>query len=93
MDTIRKQILDLLSEMEMTAIDLSQEIGIREKEVLAHLPHVARTAKAAGKTLIIVPPTCETCGYAFSERKRFTKPGKCPACKSTHVRKPQFKIE
>ena len=92
MDTIRKQIMVLLSEMEMTAIDLSQEIGISEKEVTSHLPHVAHTAKANGKTLIIIPSGCETCGYEFSQRKRFTKPGKCPICKSTHVRKPQFKI-
>ena len=92
MDTIRKQIIDLLSEMEMTAIDLSRELGISEKN-LPHLPHVAHTAKATGKTLIIIPSKCETCGYEFSGRKRFTKPGKCPTCRSTHVQKPQFVIE
>ncbi len=93
MNTIRKQIIDLLTEMEMTAIELSQELGISEKEVYTHLPHVAHTAKAIGKTLIIIPSRCETCGYEFSGRKRFTKPGKCPTCRSTHVQKPQFKVE
>ena len=83
----------LLSEMEMTAIDLSQELGISERDVHAHLPHVAHTAKASGKTLVIIPAKCSKCGYIFSERKRFTKPSKCPTCRGTHVRKPQFKID
>ena len=85
-------MMDLLSDMEMTAIELSKALGIGEKDVYAHLPHVSHTAKASGKTLIIIPSECETCGYEFSERKRFTKPGKCPTCRGTHVRKPQFKI-
>ncbi|MBU1902091.1 MAG: ArsR family transcriptional regulator, partial [Proteobacteria bacterium] len=40
MKTIRQQIIDILMEREMTAIDLSQDVGIGEKEVYAHLPHI-----------------------------------------------------
>jgi DNA-directed RNA polymerase specialized sigma subunit len=44
MGTKRKQIIDLLSKKEMDARELSQAVGIREKEVYEHLPHIARSA-------------------------------------------------
>ena len=81
METIRQQILFLLSEGEMSAPDISRAIGIREKEVYEHLPHVARSAKTLKKKLVVRPAACHGCGYVFKDRKRFTPPGRCPRCK------------
>lgn len=92
MQTIRKQIIDLLKNEEWSAIDLSQELGIREKEVYEHLPHIDSSLKAQGKKLIIQPCKCVKCGYVFIERKRFTRPGKCPKCKATYILRPKFSI-
>jgi predicted Zn-ribbon and HTH transcriptional regulator len=36
-------MIDLLSEEEMSAIEVSQELRIAEKEVYTHLPHIARS--------------------------------------------------
>jgi predicted Zn-ribbon and HTH transcriptional regulator len=92
METIRQQIIILLSKTEMTALDLSKNLGIREKEVYEHLPHIARTVTAQGKRLVIRPSRCLKCGYVFENRKRFTRPGRCPRCKDTHLQKPEYII-
>ena len=90
--TVRQQIIDLLIERDMSANELSRAIGVREKEVATHLNHIGRSAAAKGKTLIIRPFQCLSCGYMFTERKRFTRPGRCPQCKSTHLEAPTFRI-
>ena len=91
--TIRKEIAQLLSEDDLSARDLSQAIGIREKDVYHHLAHVARSVAAQGKKLIILPFNCLACGYLFEERKRYTRPGRCPRCKKTHVEVPLYRVE
>ncbi|MBW1782888.1 MAG: transcriptional regulator [Deltaproteobacteria bacterium] len=92
MRTIRQQLADILTETEMTAIDLSQEVGIREKEVYEHLPHISRSMARQGKRLIIEPARCLKCGYVFEARKRFTRPGRCPQCRETHIQRPTFRV-
>jgi len=59
----------LLTEKEMSARELSQAIGIREKEVYEHLPHIARSVAVQKQKLIIQPAQCLGCGYVFKDRK------------------------
>ena len=92
MQTIRKQMILLLGKKEMSARELSQTVGIREKEVYAHLSHIARSVNARRKKLIIIPAKCLGCGYVFEKRKRFTRPGRCPHCKSEHIQNPVYRI-
>lgn len=92
MQTIRQEIINLLSDYEMDARELSQELGVREKEVYEHLAHVARSVKAEKKKLIIHPSRCLQCGFAFEDRKRFTRPGRCPKCRQTHLQSPRYRI-
>lgn len=92
METIRQQMTALLSKNEMGARELSQAIGIREKEVYEHLSHVARSAATQRKKLIIQPFRCLACGYVFKDRKRYTRPGRCPCCKNSHVQEPMYRI-
>ncbi|TET11182.1 transcriptional regulator [Candidatus Aerophobetes bacterium] len=90
MQTVRQRMIDLLSKREMSARELSQEIGIREKEVYDHLSHITRSAAAQRKKLIIQPCRCLVCGYVFENRKRFTPPGRCPRCKKSHLQRPMY---
>jgi len=92
MKTIRQQLIEILSKGEFSAIELSQDLGIREKEVYEHLPHIARSVVSQGKELVILPSSCLKCGYVFEGRKRFTKPGHCPQCRGTHIQRPKFEI-
>ncbi len=92
MQTIRQQIIEFLSNKEMGARELSQSVGIREKEVYEHLSHIARSVKARRKKLIIIPSRCLECGYVFENRKRFSPPSRCPHCKSEHIQDPTYQI-
>jgi len=89
---VRQKIISLLSDEEMSARDLSQSLGIKEKEVYEHLAHIALSVAARGKKLIVRPPRCLLCGYVFENRKRLTPPGRCPCCKRTHLLKPLFRV-
>jgi predicted Zn-ribbon and HTH transcriptional regulator len=92
MQTIRQAIINLLSQYEMDARELSQELGIREKEVYDHLVHVGRSVKAEKKRLIIHPSRCLQCGFVFEDRKRFTRPGRCPKCRQSRLLSPRYRI-
>ena len=89
---MRQEIISLLGEKEMDARELSREVGIREKEVYDHLTHIARSLAAKGIKLNILPAQCLSCGYVFSDRRRFTRPGRCPRCKKTHLQSPSYYI-
>ncbi len=90
--TLRQRMTDLLREREADALELSQALGIAEKEVYAHLEHIRRTAAAAGGALAVTPSECLACGYVFADRGRLTRPGRCPHCRGTRVSRPSFRI-
>jgi predicted Zn-ribbon and HTH transcriptional regulator len=91
--TIRQEMIRLLEEDRRDARELSQLLGIREKEVYAHLAHIARSMKARNKKLSVLPFSCLSCGFVFSERSRFTRPGRCPKCKDSRVEVPLYSID
>jgi predicted Zn-ribbon and HTH transcriptional regulator len=85
-------IIALLNEREMDVRELSQELGIKEKEVYEHLVHVERSAAAASATFILTPSQCLLCGYVFEDRRRLTRPSRCPACKRSKLQNPSYRI-
>ncbi|MFL5318369.1 MAG: transcriptional regulator [Myxococcaceae bacterium] len=91
-ETIRETIRRVLSDGPATAKDLSAEAHIPEKDVADHLEHLAKSLKNEDARLKIDPAECLACGYEFKDRKRFTKPGACPKCRSTRIDPPQFEI-
>jgi predicted Zn-ribbon and HTH transcriptional regulator len=91
--TIRQQIIDLLGSYELTLRDLSQAVSIPEKEVVDHLTHIERSIRTQGKKLVETPYKCLSCGFVFDKRSRFSKPGRCPSCKNSHMQVAQFHIE
>lgn len=92
MKTIRQQIINLLIDEEMGIRDLSQALRIKEKEVLEHLPHIERSVKTMNKKIVFTPSICLACGFVFEDRKRFSRPGRCPQCRSTRIENPAFRI-
>jgi transcriptional regulator len=88
-ETLRREIISLLTEETMTARDISQRVGISEREVLDHLEHI----KAALRDrLQVTPPVCIGCGFIFRKRERLKAPGKCPVCRSEHISKPSYTV-
>lgn len=92
MPTIRQKIISLLIDAEMSAREISAQVGISEKEVLEHLVHIARSVASQNQKVMITPARCLGCGYVFSERRRFSRPGRCPQCKKSHIQNPTFRI-
>jgi predicted Zn-ribbon and HTH transcriptional regulator len=92
MPTIRQKIISLLIDEEMSAREISGQVGIHEKEVIEHLAHIARTVASQNKKVVIAPAICLGCNYVFKNRGRFTRPGRCPRCKKSHIQSPRFRI-
>ncbi|NNL76364.1 MAG: transcriptional regulator [Desulfobacterales bacterium] len=93
MPTVRQTIIDLLNASPMNARELSQRVGIQETEVTDHLAHIARSLEAKEKKLVIQPAVCLLCGYVFKGRKRYTRPGRCPSCKKSHIQSARFRVD
>lgn len=93
MNTVRQEMIALLSGEKNGAKSISKILRISEKEVYGHLEHIARSMKSRGAKLRITPACCLECGFTFESRNRFTSPGKCPRCKGEHIRDPQYAIE
>lgn len=91
--TLRQEMYKLLVEDVQDARSLSQQLKIAEKEVMMHLPHVDRSARNHGQRLKIIPSNCLSCGYTFKDRKRPTKPGRCPRCKESYLSLPAYRIK
>lgn len=92
MATIRQEMIGLLSQEELDARDLSQILSIREKEVYEHLDHISRSLAASGKRLVITPYRCLGCGFEFTNRKSFKRPGRCPRCKDGPIRMATYTV-
>lgn len=90
--TPRQAIRDHLRESALTARDLSTLVGLREREIVPHLEHLARSLRAAGERLAVEPARCLGCGFVFRERVRLGKPSGCPRCRHPHVTAPVFRI-
>jgi transcriptional regulator len=88
-DTLRREIVSVLSGGPLTAREISGLVGISEKDVLAHLEHV-RIALRGG--LLVTPAECMSCGFVFAKRERLKAPGKCPVCRSEHIAEPSFSL-
>jgi hypothetical protein len=89
-DTVRHAIMALLAGEKVSALDISREVRIPERDVYGHLEHIQKTLRTAGLRLQVVPAVCGECGFIFHKRTRLTKPGKCPVCRSSHISEPLF---
>lgn len=82
----------LLSGEPRTSLELSAELSLQEREVIEHLAHLERSLAHSAQRLEVEPARCLGCGFAFEERGRLSKPGRCPRCKSTRIARPKFRI-
>jgi hypothetical protein len=96
--TIRERILKLLlqSSRPLSAAEIATELGLdprrAERDIYEHLRHLAKTVKrrVPGYRIYMVPPTCLSCGYVFSNLDKPRKPSKCPRCRSQRIAPPRF---
>jgi transcriptional regulator len=89
-DTLRHEIISLISGESLTAREISERVGIPEKEVLEHLEHIKI---ALHGELLVVPALCMGCGFSFKKRERLKGPGRCPVCRSERIAEPHFSLD
>jgi transcriptional regulator len=88
--TLRKRIAEVLEEECLNSQEIAKWFGIKEKEVLNHLEHIAKSVHP--KRLIVEAACCKRCGFAFKKRTRLNTPSRCPVCKNESILPPRFKI-
>ena len=91
-ETIRQEIISVLTGRTLSAREISAEVGISEKEVVDHLGHIRIAVRKSRERLKIIPAECKKCGFRFKKRERLNKPGKCPICRSQQIQEPRFSI-
>ncbi len=83
----RKALLDALGPTPRSLSDLAQQLGVTRKDIQDALPHVVRSARAAGRRIVVVPARCRDCDFTFGDDK-LSKPSRCPRCKSSWLHEP-----
>ena len=71
--TIRQEIIDELENNALTVRDISQLVGILEKDVYHHLAFIEKTIKHRKKRMHLEPYYCMNCGFQFKNRKTFKR--------------------
>ena len=92
-NTIRQAIIACLREGPKSMRDISQAVSVMERDVPGHLESIEKTLKSQGERLHVEPFRCSSCGYVFKNRKKFTRPGKCPECRHSHIENALFHVE
>jgi len=94
--TARQKIMDAVRGEMLTAKDISKAAGLKEKEVLEHLPHVAKTVNSSKEAMsarfVVQPSVCVSCGFVFKKREKLKTPSKCPVCRSEEITEMRFGI-
>jgi hypothetical protein len=90
--TLRQALRAALDETPRTLRELSVSIGSPERELQGHLEHLEHSLAAEGISLVVLPPRCHACGFAFKERERRSKPSRCPRCKSERIEPARFAL-
>jgi predicted Zn-ribbon and HTH transcriptional regulator/GNAT superfamily N-acetyltransferase len=89
--TLRERMAEALEKECLDLREISKMFGIKEREALDHLKHIAKSIHP--KRLTAEPASCKRCGFSFKKRTRLNTPGRCPVCKSEHISPPRFKID
>ncbi|MDA8084018.1 MAG: hypothetical protein M0024_10215 [Nitrospiraceae bacterium] len=93
LDTVRHDIIHALDGRTLSALEISAEVSVSEKEVYEHLGHIMKSLSGAGRVLHVTPAECLKCGFVFKKRDRLKKPGRCPLCRGEQIQEPLFSVQ
>jgi predicted Zn-ribbon and HTH transcriptional regulator len=92
--TVRQRMIELLAETRLSAYQLAQLLGISERQVEDHLPHIVKSlARDRSRRFVLDPSACSDCGFVFRDRTKLTRPSRCPTCRSEAVSAPRYGID
>ena len=92
--TPRQRIMELLIGARLTSHQLAQMLEIAERQVEEHLVHAVKSiARDKTRRFILEPSRCRDCDFVFRDRRRLTRPSRCPHCRSEGITAPRYGIE
>lgn len=92
--TARQRLIVLLTRARFSSYQLAQLLGIAERQVEDHLEHVVKTvARDQGRRFVLEPSVCQDCGFVFRERRKLTRPSRCPRCRTESISAPRYGID
>ena len=92
--TVRQRMMDLLCDARRSSYQLAQLLGISERQVEDHLSHVVQSvARDRTRRFVLESSTCMDCGFVFRDRRKLTKPSRCPSCRSEGITAPRYGLE
>ena len=90
--TVRQMMIEILRHGPVSAKDMSALVGLPEKDIFPHLEHIRKSLHHGPDRMLMEPARCKSCGFVFHKRERFSKPGRCPACRRSFIDDPCFRI-
>ncbi len=92
--TARQRIIELLTGTRLSSHQLAQMLGLPERQVEDHLPHVVKSlARDHSRRFVLEPSTCPDCNFVFRERTKLTRPSRCPRCRGEQITAPRYGID
>jgi predicted Zn-ribbon and HTH transcriptional regulator len=92
--TPRQRLIEVLTGARLAAHQLAQLVGIPERQVEEHLEHVVKSvSRDRTRRFILEPARCQECGFVFRDRRKLTRPSRCPHCKSEGVIPPRYGVD
>jgi predicted Zn-ribbon and HTH transcriptional regulator len=92
-ETLRQNMIALLRQNPLTAREISEQIGVAQREIYAHLDHIRQSLHRGEASLGVLPAECRNCGFVFTKRERLKRPGRCPLCHGQSISEPRYLIE
>ncbi|MCC6141618.1 MAG: transcriptional regulator [Nitrospira sp.] len=92
--TPRQRMIELLIGTRLATHQLAQMLGIPERQVEDHLEHVVKSiAHDKTRCFILEPSRCQDCEFVFRDRRRLTRPSRCPQCHGEDIAAPRYGID
>jgi transcriptional regulator len=92
--TVRQRMIELLTDARLSSHQLAQLLGIPERQVEEHLPHIVKSlARDRSRRFVLEPSACSDCGFVFRDRRKLTRPSRCPTCRNEGITAPRYGIE
>ena len=92
--TLRQRIMELLTGTRLATHQLAQMLGIPERQVEDHLMHAVKSiVRDKTRRFILEPSRCQDCDFVFRDRRRLTRPSRCPHCRSEGITAPRYGID
>ncbi len=91
-NTLRRSIIALLRRNPLSAREISERLGVAERDVYGHLEHIRQSLHRERITLAVLPAACRNCGFVFAKRERLKRPGHCPLCHGQSISQPRYRI-